>query len=259
MAGARGSGRFLVVTPTYNEKPNIRQLIPAVLAVDPRIDILFIDDGSPDGTGRIIKRIMRQEPRISLIERQEKLGLGTAYVAGFRYAVENRYKFIFEMDADLSHHPRYLGDMIRELSRGTDVVIGSRYIHGVSVAHWPIKRLILSKMANVYARRMTGVPVEDLTAGFVGYRRKVLETIDFHYIKSSGYAFQIEMKYRCHLWQFKIKEIPIIFTDRQEGTSKISRHIISEALLRCLTLRFTGKSDKLKAFLKNQKQKRKRK
>jgi dolichol-phosphate mannosyltransferase len=233
--------RYLVITPTYNEKANIRQLIPAVLSQHPAIDILFIDDNSPDGTAKLIKAAMKKNDRVYLIERERKLGLGTAYVRGFQYAVEQKYAMVFEMDADFSHNPAYLPEMIRILKSKADVVIGSRYIHGVSVAHWPIKRLILSKAANVYASITTGVKIKDLTAGFVGYRKKVLESINYSYIRSSGYAFQIEMKYRCHLWKFSMFELPIIFTDRVKGESKISRGIIFEAILRCITLRFSKK------------------
>ena len=195
--------------------------------------------------------MQKKEPRIHLLRRERTLGLGTAYVAGFRYALEQGYGYVFEMDADFSHNPVYLQDMIKVLVRQKqDVVVGSRYIDGVSVAHWPLKRLFLSKGANVYASLITGVRVKDLTAGFVGYRRRVLEAIDFEYVRSSGYAFQIEMKYRCSQWGFSIKEIPIIFADRDKGASTMSYRIIFEALLRCWTLRFSRKSARLKAHLK---------
>lgn len=245
--------KTLIIIPTYNEIMNIKQLIPAVLDMDENIEILFIDDNSPDGTATAIKKIMKKEPRIAILERERKLGLGTAYITGFKYAIENKYKYVFEMDADFSHNPAYLPEMIKTLNKGADVVVGSRYIHGVSVAHWPLKRLLLSKFANVYASFMTGIKIKDLTAGFVGYKRKVLETIDFHYIHSSGYSFQIEMKHRCSLWGFDIREIPIIFTDRTKGESKISRRIVYEALFRCLTLRFSRKPERLKIKLKDKK------
>ncbi len=240
--------RYLVIIPTYNEGENVKQLMPEILKQHDAIDILFVDDNSPDGTAGLIKRAAKKNPRISLIERKKKLGLGTAYLAGFQYAVDHGYKYIFEMDADFSHNPAYLPRMIQRLNRDTDVIIGSRYIHGVSVAHWPISRLILSKGANLYASIIPGVPVKDLTAGFVGYKRRVLEAIDFSRIRSNGYAFQIEMKYRCHLRGFRLEEIPIIFTDRTKGESKISRKIIFEAVYRCVALRFSKKS-----CLRNQK------
>ena len=244
------TGRYLIIVPTYNEILNIKEFIPAVLKRDKKIDILVIDDNSPDKTARAVKNIMKTNKRVFILEREGKMGLGTAYIEGFKYGIEKKYKYIFEMDADFSHNPKYLIKMIESLNKGADVIIGSRYIHGVSVAHWPLKRLMLSKFANIYASIMTGVKVKDLTAGFVGYKRKVLENIDFHYIKASGYAFQIEMKYKSHLWDFKLKEIPIIFADREKGESKISKKIVYEALFRCVTLRFSKKPEKLKKYLK---------
>lgn len=253
-----GRNRILVITPTYNEALNIRAFIPAVLAVDRRIDILIIDDNSPDKTGDIVARLQKKEPRLHLLRREKKLGLGTAYIAGFRYALEAGYDWVFEMDADFSHRPEYLPEMIAVLTgKKADVVVGSRYSDGISVAHWPLKRLLLSKGANVYAGLITGVRVKDLTAGFVGYRRKVLESIDFDRIRSTGYAFQIEMKYRCRQWGFTFREVPIIFADRHKGASKMSKGIIFEALLRCWTLRLGGKSAKLKAHLQELKRRKK--
>jgi len=233
------TSRILVIIPTYNESMNVKVITPLVLAVDPRIEILFIDDNSPDGTADLIRGLMRRNKRLHLHERPGKLGLGTAYVAGFRYALDHGYDYVFEMDADLSHDPKYLPDMIRTIETEADVVVGSRYIYGVSVAHWPLKRLLLSKLANVYASFFTGVRVKDLTAGFVGYKNTVLASIDVDTVRSSGYAFQIELKYRCHRNGFSIKEIPIIFADRQRGESKISRGIIFEALHRCISLRWS--------------------
>ena len=254
---AKNKNRILVITPTYNESMNIKDFIPAVLAIDKKIDILIIDDNSPDKTGDIVARMQKKNPRILLMRREKKLGLGTAYVAGFKKGLDEGYGFMFEMDADFSHKPEYLKEMIPVLVKEKkDVVVGSRYIDGISVAHWPLKRLMLSKGANVYASLITGVKVKDLTAGFVGYSRKVLESIDFHYVKSSGYAFQIEMKYRCHQWGFSIKEVPIIFTDRDKGLSKMSRRIIYEALFRCWGLRFSRKSEKLKKHLKKLQQRK---
>jgi len=249
---AGNRNRILVITPTYNESMNIKEFIPAVLAIDKKIDILIIDDNSPDKTGDIVEKMRRRNPRIRLMRREKKLGLGTAYVAGFKRGLEEGYGYLFEMDADFSHKPEYLKMMIPILVKEKEeVVVGSRYIDGVSVAHWPLKRLILSRGANMYASMITGVKVKDLTAGFVGYSREVLLSIDFQRIKSSGYAFQIEMKYRCHQGGFSIKEIPIIFTDRDKGLSKMSRGIILEALLRCWGLRFSRKSANLKARLKS--------
>lgn len=253
-SAARNKNRILVITPTYNESMNIKAFIPAVLDIDRKIDILIIDDNSPDKTGDIVARMQKKNPRIHLLRREKKLGLGTAYVAGFKRGLEEGYGYMFEMDADFSHKPEYLKDMIPVLLKEKkDVVVGSRYIDGISVAHWPLKRLLLSKGANVYASMITGVKVKDLTAGFVGYRREVLDAIDFHYVKSSGYAFQIEMKYRCHQWGFSIREVPIIFTDRDKGLSKMSKGIIFEALFRCWGLRFSRKSEKLKQHLKQRK------
>ena len=174
------TGRYLIIVPTYNEIMNIKEFIPAVLKRDKKIDILVIDDNSPDKTARAVKNIMKTNKRVFILEREGKMGLGTAYIEGFKYGIEKKYKYIFEMDADFSHNPKYLIKMIESLNKGADVIIGSRYIHGVSVAHWPLKRLMLSKFANIYASIMTGVKVKDLTAGFVGYKRKVLENIDFH-------------------------------------------------------------------------------
>ncbi|HOG64729.1 MAG TPA: polyprenol monophosphomannose synthase [Spirochaetota bacterium] len=231
--------RILVIIPTYNESMNVKVITPLVLAVDPRIEILFIDDNSPDGTAAILHAMIKRNKRIHILERPGKLGLGTAYVTGFQYALEHGYDYVFEMDADLSHDPKYLAAMIHTVEHEADVVVGSRYIHGVSVAHWPLKRLLLSKLANVYASFFTGVKVRDLTAGFVGYRNTVLADIDVASVRSSGYAFQIELKYRCHKQGYSIKEIPIIFADRERGESKISKGIIFEALHRCISLRWT--------------------
>ncbi|MDR2734042.1 MAG: polyprenol monophosphomannose synthase [Spirochaetota bacterium] len=236
---AKKTERILIIIPTYNESMNIRELVPAVLAADRRIEILFVDDNSPDGTAAIIKSLMKKDKRLHVIERPGKMGLGTAYIAGFRFALDAGYDFIFEMDADFSHHPSYLPELIKTLTGECDVVVGSRYIHGVSVAHWPIRRLLLSKLANVYAGFFTGVKVKDLTAGFVGYAKKVLEAITIETVRSSGYAFQIEMKYRCKAHSFVIKEVPIIFADRTLGESKISRGIVYEALYRCISLRWS--------------------
>jgi len=238
--------RILIIIPTYNESMNIPQILPLVLAADGRIEILFVDDNSPDGSAGIIKSFMEKDARVHILERPGKLGLGTAYIAGFKYALEAGYDYVFEMDADLSHDPAYLPDLIQCVEVDADVVVGSRYIHGVSVAHWPLRRLLLSKFANVYASFFTGVKIKDLTAGFVGYRREVLAAICLDTVRSSGYAFQIEMKYRCNAHAFRIKEIPIIFADRTRGESKISRSIIFEALYRCVSLRWSYRVKKRK-------------
>ena len=238
----KNKSRILIVIPTYNESLNIGALLPLVLGADERIEVLFIDDNSPDGTAALIKSFMKNEPRVHIMERPGKMGLGTAYIAGFKYALEAEgggYDFIFEMDADLSHDPKYLPDLIQTLQDECDVVVGSRYIRGVSVAHWPLRRLMLSKFANVYASFFTGVKVKDLTAGFVGYKKSVLAAININTVRSNGYSFQIEMKYRCKAHGFAIKEVPIIFADRTLGESKISRKIVYEALWRCISLRWS--------------------
>jgi len=242
----KSKARILVVTPTYNESMNIRQLLPLVLAADARIEVLFIDDNSPDGTARIIKSLMKKEPRVHLLERPGKMGLGTAYIEGFKYALLAGYDYVFEMDADLSHDPKYLPELIKTLLSECDVVVGSRYIYGVSVAHWPLRRLMLSKFANVYASFFTGVKVKDLTAGFVGYKKDVLAAINIDTVRSNGYSFQIEMKYRCKVHGYAIKEVPIIFADRTRGESKISRKIVYEALWRCISLRWSYRVKKEK-------------
>jgi dolichol-phosphate mannosyltransferase len=249
MKKSKSKLRILVIIPTYNESMNIRQITPLVLDADARIEILFIDDNSPDGTARIIKSLIKKESRIHILERPGKMGLGTAYIAGFKYALAAEgggYDYVFEMDADLSHDPKYLPELIRTLHTECDVVVGSRYIHGVSVAHWPLRRLMLSKFANVYASFFTGVKVKDLTAGFVGYKKNVLAAINLDTVRSNGYSFQIEMKYRCKVHGFAIKEVPIIFADRARGESKISRKIVYEALYRCVSLRWSYRVKKAK-------------
>jgi len=230
--------RVLIIVPTYNESMNVRELVPLVLAADKRIDILFIDDNSPDKTAAIVRKMMKTDKRLHLLERPGKMGLGTAYIAGFGWALDNGYGYVFEMDADLSHNPKYLPAMIAQLTGDADVVVGSRYVKGGGVVNWPAKRKWLSRLANIYASIFTWVRVRDLTAGFVGYRAEVLAAINFPTVRSNGYSFQIEMKFRCHRNGFRIREVPIIFADRERGESKISRNIIIEALHRCITLRF---------------------
>ncbi len=224
------AARALVIVPTYNERENISRLIETVLAQDPRLEILVVDDGSPDGTGEIVDRIITTNRRVHIHRRAKKLGLGTAYVAGFRWAIEREYDLVFEMDADFSHDPNHLPQFLRAIE-GADLVLGSRYQNGkVTVVNWPIARLILSYFANVYARRVTGLPVWDGTGGFKCFRRKVLETIDLSSVRSNGYAFQIEMSFRAWKRGFTIAEIPIVFVDRTEGTSKMSGSIVREAI-----------------------------
>lgn len=230
--------RSLVIVPTYNEKENIARLIRAVLAQDPSIDVLIVDDGSPDGTGDLVDAIADSEPRVHAIHRAAKLGLGTAYVAGFKWALARDYQFIFEMDADFSHAPERIPEFLQAV-RTADLVIGSRYQNGqVNVVNWPIGRLILSYSANIYARRITGLPIFDATAGFKCFRRRVLESIDLDDIKSNGYAFQIEMHMRAWKKGFRIVEIPIVFVDRTEGSSKMSKRIVREAVWMVWRLRW---------------------
>jgi dolichol-phosphate mannosyltransferase len=218
----------LICIPTYNERENIRQIIPAVLAAA-SVEILIIDDNSPDGTGDIVRELAEHEPRLHLLSRAQKEGLGPAYVAGFRWALERDYTRIVEMDADFSHQPPYLVDMLRTLEKH-DVAIGSRWIKGGGVENWGLHRRILSRGGSFYARSVLGVKLRDLTAGFVGWRREVLEKLDLDAVAAKGYVFQIEMKYRAHLAGFSIKEFPIIFPDRVAGESKMSGKIVLEAM-----------------------------
>jgi len=232
------SERALVIVPTYNERENITRLIGAILEQDSRLEVLVVDDGSPDGTGDIVTSIMQHEPRIHILRRPRKMGLGTAYIAGFRWALEQGYDLVFEMDADFSHDPAHLPQFLRAVEEA-DLVLGSRYRNGkVTVVNWPIRRLLLSYFANVYARVVTGLPVWDATGGFKCFRRKVLEAIDLSHVRSNGYAFQIEMSFRAWRKHFKIVEIPIVFVDRTEGQSKMSRSIVREAIWMVWRLRF---------------------
>jgi len=220
----------LVIVPTYNEKDNIQTVVERVNALGIDIDILVVDDNSPDGTAEIVKELQTKYENLHLMERVGKLGLGSAYVAGFRWALKRDYEYILEMDADLSHNPFDIPRLINRAKEGYDVVIGSRYCNGVNVIHWPIKRLILSYGANKYTRMVTGLPIKDCTSGFKCYRRKVLESIDLERIKSSGYSFQIEMKFRAWKKGFSLVEVPIIFEERSEGRSKMTKAIIYEAV-----------------------------
>ena len=232
------SERGLVVIPTYNEKDNIARLIDQVLARDDRLDVLVVDDGSPDGTGAIVDGIKASNPRVDIIHRDRKLGLGTAYLAGFKWALSRHYAFVFEMDADFSHDPAHLPQFLEALS-GADLVIGSRYRNGrVTVVNWPVGRLLLSYAANIYARVVTGLQLFDSTAGFKCFRREVLEALDLDSVRSSGYAFQIEMNFRAWKKGFRLVEIPIVFVDRTEGESKMSRRIVREAVWMVWRLRW---------------------
>ena len=230
--------RALVIVPTYNERFNIARLIPAILAQDPSLEILVVDDGSPDGTGAIVDGIAANNARVHVIHRAEKLGLGTAYIAGFRWALERKYDLVFEMDADFSHNPERLPEFLAAIKE-SDVVLGSRYQDGhVNVVNWPMSRLFLSYGANIYARAVTGLPIFDTTGGFKCFRRNVLESIDLNSVKSNGYAFQIEMSYRAWKRGFNLFEIPIIFVDRAEGVSKMSKKIVREAIWMVWRLRW---------------------
>ncbi len=222
--------------PTYNEAENIEKIIPVVLAQSPELDILVIDDNSPDKTGDIVEAISRQNPRVKLIRRERKLGLGTAYVMGFKYALEQGYDYCFEMDADFSHPPEKIPEMIA-LLKDYDLVIGSRYSDGISIVNWPMKRLLLSYFACLYARKVTGCPVRDLTAGFKAYRCDMLRKLDLNQLREDGYGFQIEIDFMIWRKGGRIKEIPIIFTERRAGVSKMSRRIIWRAFVLVLRLR----------------------
>jgi dolichol-phosphate mannosyltransferase len=221
--------KSLVIIPTYNELENLPKLIPAVLSQDESIHILIVDDGSPDGTGKYVKEEMKKNDRIHILEREKKMGLGTAYIAGFKYALQNNYDFIFEMDADFSHDPNELKNFLIAIKEN-DLVLGSRYINGVRVLNWPMARLLLSFFASVYTRIITGMPIKDATGGFKCFRRKVLEAIDLDKVKSNGYSFQIEMTFKAYSKGFKVIEIPIVFIDRVKGKSKMSKKIVREAV-----------------------------
>ncbi|MDY0083126.1 MAG: polyprenol monophosphomannose synthase [Ignavibacteriaceae bacterium] len=228
--------KSVVIIPTYNELENIPKLIPVVLSQDESINILIVDDASPDGTGKFVEEEMKSNPRLHLIKREKKMGLGTAYIAGFKYALQNNFDFIFEMDADFSHDPNELKNFLTEINN-YDLVLGSRYIHGIRVLNWPMRRLLLSFFASVYTRVITGMPIRDATGGFKCFRRKVLEAIDLDKVKSNGYSFQIEMTFKAYKKGFKIKEIPIVFVDRIKGKSKMSKKIVREAVFMVWKLR----------------------
>ena len=233
----------IVIIPTYNEKENIAKIIEAVFALDKCFHILVIDDGSPDGTADIVKDLMAQRygERLFILERSGKLGLGTAYIAGFRWALERDYEYVFEMDADFSHAPSDLPRLYAAChDEGYDLAIGSRYVSGVNVVNWPIGRVLMSYFASKYVRMVTGFKVHDTTAGFKCYKRRVLETIELDKIRFKGYAFQIEMKYPTYKIGFKIKEVPVVFVNRREGVSKMSGGIFGEAFFGVMRLRWDG-------------------
>lgn len=240
--------RKIVIIPTYNEKENIEKIIRAVFSLDGEYHILVIEDGSPDGTAQIVKRLQEEfSNRLFMIERKGKLGLGTAYITGFKWSVENGYDYIFEMDADFSHNPNDLPRLYEACAGGgADLAIGSRYCNGISVINWPIGRVIMSYYASVYVRTVLGMKVYDTTAGFKCYKRQVLETIDLDKVKMKGYGFQIEMKYSTYKLGFKIQEVPIIFVDRTEGTSKMSSGIFGEAFWGVMKLKLRNIKPKQK-------------
>lgn len=240
---------MLVLIPTYNEKENIENIVRAVFQQPSQFHVLVIDDGSPDGTADIVKKMQQEfSERLFLLERSEKLGLGTAYIAGFKWALERDYQYIFEMDADFSHNPADLERLLKACKdEGADLSVGSRYSEGVNVVNWPMGRVLMSYFASIYVRIITGLKVYDTTAGFVCYKRKVLETIDLDKIKFKGYAFQVEMKYTAHILGFKIKEVSIIFVNRILGESKMNTNIFAEGVLGVIMLRFRKMFGMIKA------------
>jgi len=231
--------RALVVVPTYNELENLPQIVPAILAQDARLDVLVVDDGSPDGTGAVADEFAARDPRVHVLHRPLKQGLGRAYLAGFAWALEREYAWVFEMDADFSHDPKNLPRFI-DATSDADLVVGSRYASGVNVINWPMSRLLLSWFANKYARWITRLPLTDATGGFKCFRREVLAAMPFENVRSNGYAFQIEISYRAWRKGFRLKELPIIFTDRMEGRSKMNRRIVVEAIWMVWWLRVQG-------------------
>ena len=232
----------IVIIPTYNEKENIENIIKAVFALSRQFHVLVIDDGSPDGTALIVKELQNEFPdRLFMIERTGKLGLGTAYITGFKWSIEKKYDYIFEMDADFSHNPKDLLKLHKACAEeGADVAIGSRYISGVNVVNWPIGRVLMSYFASIYVKVITGMKIADTTAGFLCYRRETLETMELDNIRFKGYAFQIEMKYTAHKCGFNIKEIPIIFINRVLGVSKMNGSIFGEAIFGVIQMRLRG-------------------
>ena len=236
--------KSLIIIPTYNEKENLETLIETIFRLDRDIEILVVDDGSPDGTGKIADRLAEKDSRVHVIHREGKLGLGSAYLRGFRFAIDRKYDLIFEMDADFSHDPDFLPAFL-EKAEQCDVVLGSRYIQGVNVINWPMSRLLLSYFANVYTRVVTGLPVRDATGGFKCFHRRALESIDLDNVKSDGYSFQIEMTFKCWKKGFRVCEIPIIFYERRKGQSKMSKKIVHEAVFMVWRLRLMSLFKKL--------------
>lgn len=230
--------RALVIIPTYNEKENIRSIVELVLTQAPNLEVLVVDDNSPDGTAAIVTEMAQANPRVHLLSRAGKLGLGTAYIAGFKWGLAQGYAYLIEMDADFSHDPREIPNMLKAIQQA-DLVIGSRYIDGVRVVNWPLSRLFLSKGASYYVRIITGLPIHDPTGGFKCFRRIVLESIELDEVRSNGYAFQIEMSFKAWMKGFRIREIPITFADRHAGQSKMCGHIIQEALWMVWSLAFS--------------------
>ena len=229
--------RALIVVPTYNERDNVRDVVTRFLAEVPAANLLFVDDNSPDGTGAVLDEIATKDTRVHVLHRAGKLGLGTAYLDGFRWGLARGYEYLLEMDADFSHDPRYLPGMLALAEDGADVVVGSRYVDGGGTENWGVGRKIISRGGSLYARTILGVKVRDLTAGFICYRRRALETIDLEAVRSNGYSFQIEMKYRALAAGLRVVETPIVFADRRVGQSKMSRAIFVEALLMVWKLR----------------------
>ena len=232
----------IVIIPTYNEKENVEKIIRAIFTLERVLDILIVDDGSPDGTGQIVKELQKTEfpDRLHLMERSGKQGLGTAYIAGFKWSIEHKYDYIFEMDADFSHNPQDLLRLYDVCTREADLAIGSRYLSGINIVNWPISRVLMSYCASKYVRFILGMKIADTTAGFVCYKRKVLETINLDKVCFKGYAFQIEMKFTAYKLGFRLKEIPIIFINRVEGISKMSGGIFSEALFGVIQLKWSS-------------------
>ncbi|MBD9146769.1 MAG: polyprenol monophosphomannose synthase [Bacteroides stercoris] len=230
----------LVIIPTYNEKENVENIVRCVFSLDPEFDILIIEDNSPDGTADIVKSLQKEFSRLHMLERKGKLGLGTAYIAGFKWGLEHGYNYIFEMDADFSHNPHDLVRLYNACANGSDVAIGSRYVTGVNVVNWPMGRVLMSYFASKYVRFITGLPIHDTTAGFVCYRRKVLQTINLDGIRFKGYAFQIEMKFTAYKCGANVKEVPVIFINRELGTSKMNSSIFGEAVFGVIRLKWNS-------------------
>lgn len=230
----------IVIIPTYNERENIENIIRAVFGLEHGFHVLVIEDGSPDGTAAIVKELQKEFPeRLFMIERTGKLGLGTAYIAGFKWALQHDYEYVFEMDADFSHNPNDLPRLYAAChDEGADVSIGSRYVSGVNVVNWPMGRVLMSYFASKYVRLITGLPIHDTTAGFVCYRRRVLQTLDLDSIRFKGYAFQIEMKFTAYKYGFRVKEVPVIFINRELGTSKMNSSIFGEAMFGVIRLKW---------------------